>query len=119
MSVHEIRPGIIGRDDIDTQRNAANFNLPGKRTQRRKVFREFYRAGKRGLTDEELEDVTGIRYTSVGPRRRELRDEGLVVLTQRSRLASTGCHQRVWRITAFGVEVVEHYRKRARANNDG
>jgi len=57
-------------------------------------------AGERGLTDFELADVTGVAQTSIGKRRKELQDAGLVEATDMTRPAPSGSAARVWRLSA-------------------
>lgn len=62
---------------------------------------EFHRGG---LTDFELADLLGRQQTSVGKRRGELRDLGLIEDAGKTRPAPSGASATVWRITAAGIE---------------
>lgn len=55
------------------------------------------RAHPEGLTDFQLSDLLGRKQTSVGKRRGELRDAGLVVATDLRRPSDTGSPSIVWR----------------------
>lgn len=56
-----------------------------------------------GLTDFELADLLGRQQTSVGKRRGELRDLGLIEDAGKTRPAPSGASAIVWRITDAGI----------------
>lgn len=62
---------------------------------------EFHRGG---LTDFELADLLGRQQTSLGKRRGELRDLGLIEDSGKRRNTPSGATAIVWRITDAGIE---------------
>ena len=60
------------------------------------------RAQEHGMTDFELADATGRQQTSIGKRRGELRDAGLVGDSGRTRPSPSGSKAVVWTITDLG-----------------
>ncbi len=62
----------------DTSRDAAIYNMPNRERDRDKVLRCLIDAGPEGLTDFDVEALTGIKQTSCGKRRLELERDGLV-----------------------------------------
>jgi hypothetical protein len=60
-----------------------------------------------GLTDFELADITGRQQTSVGKRRGELRDLGLIAETTERHPAPSGSPAIVWKITEAGQEFLK------------
>lgn len=59
-----------------------------------------------GLTDFELAELTQVAQTSIGKRRGELAQAGLVVATTDRRPSPSGAPSIVWRITPTGVEFI-------------
>ncbi len=93
--------------DPETSRLAAIYSLPNRTHGRAVALEALTAAGEQGLTDFELEAVTGIKQTSIGKRRKDLCDAGLVVgrmvidpatlqLRQDRRPAPSGAKSLVW-----------------------
>lgn len=83
--------------DPDTSHAAAALAAPRATTNRAAALAALRAAGDRGLTDFELADITGVAQTSIGVRRKELRDAGLVEATGDRRPAPSGALATVWR----------------------
>jgi DNA-binding transcriptional ArsR family regulator len=66
------------RSDPVTSHMAAADASRHAPTNRQRALEALRRAGEQGLTDFELAAATGLAQTSVGVRRKELRDAGLV-----------------------------------------
>lgn len=94
-------PGAARADDPDTSWLAAMSRLDGKTTDRRLVLL-VHDANPDGITDFELALITKRQQTSVGKRRGELRDVGLIEATEERRDSPSGSSAIVWRITALG-----------------
>jgi hypothetical protein len=106
----------VRASDPETSRLAAIFVFPNVEAHRARVLAALAHAGPGGLTDFELEQVVGIKQTSCGKRRGELRDAGLVealfVVDDQHpcgkrpvrRLAPSGTPAQVWVVTDAGVE---------------
>lgn len=102
--------------DPETSRLAAIYTFPNVGRDRARVLVALAAAGAAGLTDFELERETGIKQTSCGKRRGELRDDGLVQALSTPdgehpcgrrpvrRLAPSGTPAQVWAVTPAGVE---------------
>jgi hypothetical protein len=97
-------PGAARNTDPDTSWEAAYRFLAGKATDRRKVLLLHARY-PHGMTDFELAERMGRQQTSVGKRRGELRDKGLIEATPLRRNAPSDSPAIVWRITRFGQAV--------------
>ena len=69
--------------------------------QRAAVLAVILRAGAAGATDREIEAATGLRQSSVTPRRIELRDLGVVCDSGRFRVTPSGCRATVWVAAQF------------------
>ena len=91
--------------DPVTSRDAAIYNMPNRSAHQQQVLIALTCAGERGLTDFELEAMTGIRQTSAGKRRLDLVRMGLAAprmvidgdtLRQDRRLAPSGTPSLVW-----------------------
>lgn len=82
--------------DPDTSWAAAADALVNADTDRARVL-EMHRAHPEGLTDFELAELMGRQQTSVGKRRGELRDQGLVEYAGIKRPAPSGSMSRVWK----------------------
>lgn len=95
----DMRPRARATDPA-TAHTAAQLAEPKAGTNRAIALHHLRQAGERGLTDFELADLTGLQQTSVGKRRGELRDAGLVVDTGRTRPAPSGAPAIVWRAVA-------------------
>ena len=72
-------------------------------------------AGDDGLTDFELAAITGVKQTSIGKRRGELRDRGLVADSGRRRESDTRSAAIVWTITPSGRDAATERRTNASA----
>lgn len=80
----------------ETQRLAAIAIYPKTGTQRRDVLERIIAAGERGMTDEELHLVTGLKENSIRPRRDELVEGGWVVDSGQRRATRAGMAATVW-----------------------
>lgn len=89
--------------DPVTSHQAAAAVAPRAGTTRARALVALAAAGHRGLTDFELAARTGLGQTSVGVRRKELRDAGLVTATDERRPSPSGTPALVWRITDRGA----------------
>lgn len=74
------------------------------------VLCEHYRF-PRGLTDFELAEHLGRQQTSVGKRRGELRDDGLICATRITRPTPSGSQAIVWAITLDGERLARIFIK--------
>lgn len=83
--------------DPDTSHAAAEDNAP-RAPRHRDLALKTLRDWPGGLTDFELADLTGLAQTSVGKRRGELRDLGLVEDSGKRRPSPSGSNAIVWRI---------------------
>ena len=102
--------------DPDTSHGAAVIAIHQSASNRRIALAELARAGAEGLTDFELAARTNIGQTSIGKRRGELRDAGLVTglmipcaehpsgWKPVTRDAPSGASARVWILTDIGAE---------------
>lgn len=99
--------------DPHTSHLAAVHAISGKADNQRRALTALYQAGDNGLTDFELADATGLQQTSIGKRRGELRDLGLVCKASDAdgrilvRPAPSGKSAIVWRLTAAGLITAE------------
>jgi hypothetical protein len=87
--------------DPDTSHQAASENGKRAANDRRAVL-EFHRAHPEGTTDFEMSALLARQQTSLGKRRGELRDLGLIEDTGLRRPAPSGALAAVWRITEAG-----------------
>lgn len=101
--------------DIETSHLAAQDAAGKARSNRRRALEVLGYLGAEGATDFELADLTGLQQTSVGKRRGELRDMGLVaaryVHTAEGRVAvrrrtPSGSLAQVWTVTLAGLELL-------------
>lgn len=58
-----------------------------------------------GLTDFRLAELTGIKQTSIGKRRHDLMEPGLIVDSGRTAFSDTQSSSIVWQITELGLDV--------------
>jgi hypothetical protein len=79
-----------------TSRAAADRVTPGVATAERRVLRALSAAGRGGLTDEEISDITGLRQETARARRVRLVQIGCVMDSGQKRRTSTGCYATVW-----------------------
>jgi hypothetical protein len=70
--------------------------LPRSGTQRARVLEAIRSAGRRGLTDEEIEDALHLGGNTERPRRKELEEAGLILGSGDRRDTSTGRAAIVW-----------------------
>ena len=112
MSFDDLPPldHMVRRGGQDTSQGAAVIAIFNLRGNREAALAALAQAGETGLTDFELADVTGVQQTSIGKRRKELVDHGLVesVLDPATgkpatRPSPTGSPSMVWRATADGI----------------
>jgi len=85
------------RSDPDTSQAAASANQSQRARDRDEVLR-IHRLHPAGLTDFELAEIMGRAQTSVGKRRGELRDSGLIANSGQRRPAPSGSTAIVWRV---------------------
>jgi transcription initiation factor IIE alpha subunit len=78
------------RTDPATSVLATLDALPNTATHQLRALVALRAAGERGLTDHELAALTGLQQTSIGCRRKELRDAGLVAAKDERRPAPSG-----------------------------
>jgi DNA-binding transcriptional ArsR family regulator len=91
-----VHPARMARSsDPVTSHEAAADAKVNARTHRASALR-LLREHPAGLTDFELADLTGLQQTSIGKRRGELRDAGLVINSGRKRPAPSGSLSIVW-----------------------
>lgn len=83
------------QSDPDTSHAAARDAAPNAQTNRALALR-LLRDHPNGLTDFELAALTGLQQTSIGKRRGELRDAGLVYDTGERRPSPSGSKAIVW-----------------------
>jgi len=93
--------GVVGADHPETAVDAAFAVMPRTGTQRMAVL-EAIRRAEAGLTDEEVRDLTGIRYSSECARRQELEKGGWVMASGLRRFTSSGQQAIVWVMTPRG-----------------
>jgi len=86
---------VARRTDPGTSWAAARLTEPRAGTNRARAL-AVLREHPDGLTDYELADLTGLQQNSVGKRRGELRDVGLVRATNLQRRAPSGAWAIVW-----------------------
>jgi predicted transcriptional regulator len=91
--------------DPITSHQAAADTARHVRADRRHVL-EIHARHPAGLTDFELAAICDRQQTSVGKRRGELRDAGLIEQTESRRAAPSGSSAIVWRITPAGRELL-------------
>lgn len=97
-----------GRDDGEVQRIAAELALPRSGSKRRLVYDVIVAGGADGVINDEIVNATGMSYSHLGPRSRELRGAKirgsdppryhpiLVADSGRTRLGEAGAPQIVW-----------------------
>lgn len=93
---------VARNTDPDTSHQAARYAAKTAATHRALALRELATAGPRGLTDFDLAARTRIPQTSIGKRRGELRDAGLVEDSGTRRPSPSGTAAIVWRVTDLG-----------------
>ena len=81
---------------------AAALRMPNLRSRDRLTVLRTHAMHPQGLTDFELAALLQRQQTSVGKRRGELRDAGLITKSPARRLAPSGSPAIVWAITSAG-----------------
>jgi len=89
--------------DPETSHEAAADAAPNAHTDRANVLVMHYRHRHSGLTDYELAAKMERQQNSVGKRRGELRDAGLIAQDELKRPAPSGSSAFVWKITGAGM----------------
>ena len=98
MTDHQLTIDMARASDPATSHAAARDALPNAKTNRARAL-SLLRQFPDGLTDFELADLTGVQQTSIGKRRGELRDAGLVYDTGTRRPSPSGSQAVVWAAT--------------------
>ena len=97
--------------DPETSKAASRSSAVRAGGQQVVLLRAYYRAGERGLTSEEAGEASGILISKprscYWKRVSEMRQNGLLEVTDETRQSSCGEAQRVLRITAAGRRVVD------------
>ncbi len=104
-----VTPAGIGkhhRAGPDTEKLAARAIAPRTGSQRHTVLLHLVLAGWQGLTDGQLEEVTGLRRSSICARRNELREHGYVADSGRRRRDPSGMQAIIWKASAKGCEYI-------------
>lgn len=97
-------PGAARASDPHTSWEAALSFVDGKKKDRKDVLLLHY-MNPQGLTDFDLAAILERQQTSVGKRRGELRDMGLIKSTHLTRPAPSGASAIVWQITDLGKAI--------------
>lgn len=109
--------GVHRIGDMDTAVNAGRALSDDRlRDLQVIVLTALSAAGAHGMTDDEHEQVNGLRADSAGKRRLELARKGLVTLTADRRQTRRGAGAAVWRITAAGEEALARARAHVTAS---
>jgi hypothetical protein len=82
----------------DTQRNAVNITLPRSGTKNAHLYDLFCQAGDDGLTDDEIETVTGWSHQSASASRNLLMNRGLLTDSGERRKNRRGLDVIVWKV---------------------
>lgn len=82
------------KSDPDTSQSMASVD----RSKDREAVLAVHREHPKGLTDFELAEIMGRQQTSVGKRRCELRDQGLIENSGLKRPSPSGSNAIVWRL---------------------
>jgi DNA-binding transcriptional ArsR family regulator len=105
--------GMVRATDPETSHVAAAESIDRKESHQRLALTALHAAGGAGLTDFELAAVTGVQQTSIGKRRGELRDAGLVCRSvledgkTRTRPSPSASPAIVWELTDRGITAAE------------
>lgn len=102
----EWTPPAARNSDPPTSHQAAARHPALRRLDRRRVLMAHHLIPE-GMTDHELAANLGGLQTSLGKRRGELRDLGLIENSGTTRPAPSGSPAIVWKITAAGMEAVK------------
>jgi len=112
MSFDDLPPldHMVRRGGQDTSQGAAVIAIFNLRGNREAALAALAQAGETGLTDFELAAVTGVQQTSIGKRRKELVDHGLVASVldpatgkPATRPSPSGAPSMVWAATPEGI----------------
>ena len=101
-------PPTVRNTDPETSHRAAERMANALNTDRRHVLVS-HSHHPNGLTDFELAKLCDRQQTSVGKRRGELCDVGLIEQTQLRRPAPSGSPAIVWRITTRGLNIAKQW----------
>jgi hypothetical protein len=104
-------PPAARASDPETSHQAARDNPLHKAADRRRVLL-IHAQHPAGLTDFELAELCAGQQTSLGKRRGELRDAGLIVNAGIRRPAPSGSLAIVWKITPRGLSTIEEAKQR-------
>lgn len=110
----------LGYSNETTSKAAAESLAEHADTQREKVLSAIEGAGKKGMTDDEVEQALGMRHQTASARRRGLVIDGLVVDSGRTRKTRSGRAATVWVKAPEQTdieEVIRVKRGEARARN--
>lgn len=91
----------VRRTDPATSKQAARRNPDQRSVDRLRVLK-LHAEHPEGLTDFQLAAILRGQQTSLGKRRGELRDEGLIAETTERRPSPSGSPSIVWKITEAG-----------------
>jgi hypothetical protein len=94
------------RHDHHTSVAAGTVNPSYRRGDRKTTLLVYYRHQK-GLSDHDLEEITGRQYNSIGKRRTDLTKAGLVEWSGATKPSPCGYEVKVWRITPAGIALAE------------
>lgn len=87
---------------LPTSRKAAIALYPSSGTKRRQVLDAIARSGERGMIDDEIEALLGMRHTTCSARRKELQNDGWIEHSGRYRKTSASKDAAVWVLTGQG-----------------
>lgn len=100
----------------DTSQAAGASILPVLGTLQQRVYQAIVTAGKRGLTDDELERATGLRHQTASARRREL---VLAELLDRVEQRPTSSGRMAWAWRSREITESREAQARRRSRNEG
>jgi hypothetical protein len=97
MNMHTaIYPDSPGHRNIDTSIEAANAIASIAGPLRRLVYAEIHRAGRKGLTTDEIAVALDMHRYSVQPRTSELKCDHRIEDSGQRRKNASGCNAIVW-----------------------
>lgn len=88
----------VGHRHGKTALDAARKALPKTGSRRHEVFRTIETAGEYGVTDDELEKITGRSHQSVSATRNSLMKDGLIEDSGRRRRTQWGNEAIAWKV---------------------
>jgi hypothetical protein len=106
VGLNDLSVGQHRHSDPKTSKRAASLDIGGRKSKRRQIFMEIGRAGSRGMTAADLEQITGIEYRTLTPRIGELKRGGFVIASG-ERMGDRGAMQDVLYLTASGRTLFE------------